>query len=98
MQVYKSVSQLRSAEFTRTGLFSTEEVFAFARASSDDLGNSLIVVMNVMEREVSVSLTDLSLEMGVPFKGQVLVRSSGDVTFRIRSVSSQSNNYTIRTC
>jgi len=75
--VYKSVSQLRSAELTRTGLFSTEEVFAFARASSDDLGNSLMVVMNVMEEEVSVSLMDLILEMGITFNGQVLVRSSG---------------------
>ena len=90
MQVYKSVSQLRSAEFTRTGLFSTEEVFAFARASSDDPADSVIVVMNVMEEEVSVSLTDLSLEMGITFNGQVLVRSSGDditdVTFHFLTI------------
>ena len=77
--MYRNVSQLRSAhEFTSTGLFSTNEVFAFARGS--DHAYPIIVVINVMEGEVSVSLADLILEMGDSFSGQVLIRSSGDIS------------------
>ena len=77
--MYKNVSQLRSAhQFTSTGLFSTQEVFAFARGSDQDY--PIIVVINVMEEEVSVSLADLILEMGDSyFSGIVLVRSSGEL-------------------
>ena len=77
--MYKNVSQLRSAhQFTSTGLFSTQEVFAFARGSDQDY--PIIVVLNVMEEQVSVSLADLILEMGDSyFSGIVLVRSSGEI-------------------
>ncbi len=78
MQVYKSVTQLRSPEFKLTGLFSTEEVFAFTRVTEED-GNGFIVVMNVMKEEVKVSLMDLILEVNILFNGEVLVRSSGDI-------------------
>ena len=76
--MYKSVIQLRSPEFKLTGLYSTEEVFAFTRVTEED-GNGFIVVMNVMKEEVKVSLMDLILEVNILFNGEVLVRSSGDI-------------------
>ena len=77
--MYKSVSQLRPAvQFLSTSLFSTQEVFAFARGSAQEY--PIIVVLNVMESEVSVSLAELILEIGGSYSsGTVLVRSSGDI-------------------
>ena len=65
-----------------TGLYSTQQVFAFARLSEASTGLSdFLVVMNVAEEEVELGLGDLLLEMGLGTEGEVVIRSSGNTTF-----------------
>ena len=65
-----------------TGLYSTQQVFAFARLSEASTGLSdFLVVMNVGGEEVELGLGDLLLEMGLGTEGEVVIRSSGNTTF-----------------
>ena len=65
-----------------TGLYSTQQVFAFARLSEASTGLSdFLVVMNVAGEEVELGLGDLLLEMGLGTDGEVVIRSSGNTTF-----------------
>ena len=76
--VYRQLTDIRHRHaFSLTALTSTAQVFSFLRhgPSAD-----LVVAMNVMEEEASVSLTSLLLEVGLTsWEGTVLVRSSGEL-------------------
>ena len=65
-----------------TGLYSTQQVFAFARLSEVSTGLSdFLVVINVAGEEVELGLGDLLLQMGLGTEGEVVIRSSGNTAF-----------------
>ena len=81
LQVYRQLAQLRRQHQFQptTGLYSTQQVFAFARLSEVSTGLSdFLVVMNVAGEEVELGLGDLLLEVGLGTEGEVVIRSSGD--------------------
>ena len=84
LQVYRQLAQLRRQHQFQptTGLYSTQQVFAFARLSEASTGLSdFLVVMNVAGEEVELGLGDLLLEMGLGTEGEVVIRSSGTTIF-----------------
>ena len=63
LSVYQAVSGLRSSHmFTSTALWSTHHVFSFYRHSPD---LDIIMLMNVLEMNVTITLETLLLEAGV---------------------------------
>ena len=74
--VYKAVSQLRaSQQWSGTALWSTHHVFAFLRHGQEA---DYVMVMNVLNMEVNITLETLLLEAGVSAQsGEVVIRSSG---------------------
>ena len=82
--MYRQLAQLRRQHQFQptTGLYSTQQVFAFARLSEASTGLSdLLVVMNVAGGEGGLGLGDLLLQMGLGTEGEVVIRSSGTTAF-----------------